>query len=236
MQGLKNMKGGTICEIERFTETGQEIFERIDRSEKKVVAVVNGLTLGGGLELALCADRILALPNAQFAFPETGIGIYPGLGGTQRSVRKIGKGLSKYLIHTGKMIDARQAEEMGLVDKVITVSEMFELLNDEIPLPDIKPHTLNAKWEAIEKIFTTNSLDKIQEKDVIAEYLGPVEEERIVRSLWRKAPVAIRLADKLIDEARGCHSELEHLREVFSTTDAMLGLSSIGKEVHFQGK
>lgn len=233
---LKNMKGGTICEIEKFTESGQEIFERIDKSEKKVVAIVNGLTLGGGLELALCADVILSLPTAQFAFPETGIGIYPGLGGTQRSVRKFGKGLSKYLIHTGKMISAKQAEEIGLVDKIITVPEMFALLNGVAELPEMKPRKLNPGWTILEKIFETNSLEKIRKEKIIAEFLGREEEEKILRSLSRKAPVAIRLADKLIDEAKGCQSELAHLREIFSTSDALLGLSSIGKEVHFEGK
>lgn len=134
---VKNIKANKIGDIAAFTEIGQKVFHRIDHSLKKVVALINGLTLGGGLELALCADEILAFSEAQFAFPETGIGIYPGLGGTQRSAARIGKGLSKYLIHTGKMLSANEAEEIGLVDKIISLEEYMEIISGNQPLPDL---------------------------------------------------------------------------------------------------
>ena len=76
---VENIKKNSLSNIEKFTRFGQYVFEKIDKTPQKVVALLNGLALGGGLELALCADIILATPNTVMAFPETGIGIYPGL-------------------------------------------------------------------------------------------------------------------------------------------------------------
>lgn len=233
---VKNIKAGKINNIESFTAYGQEIFNRIDHSRKKVIAIVNGLTLGGGLELALCADMILAMPKSQFAFPETGIGIYPGLGGTQRSVRKIGKGLSKYLIHTGKMLSAKEAEEIGLADKIISVEDFMEMISDRQNLPVVSQKPLPEKWQRIKDLFEKNSLVEILENTYSNHSVTAEEAEKIVKTIGYKAPVAIRLADKLIDEERGCESELAHLSEIFSTSDALLGLTSIGKKVQYEGK
>ena len=144
------------------------IFEKIDNSKKKIVAIINGLALGGGLELALCADVILSFKKAQMAFPETGIGIYPGLGGTQRSVKRIGKGLSKYLIYTGKTLSAKDAEEIGLIDKIITLEEMFLLIDGKIPIPEVSAKKNNEKWKGLRNFFDENSLNKILEKIIPA--------------------------------------------------------------------
>jgi len=233
---VKNIQKDRICDIESFTKFGQKVFDRIDNSKKKVVAIVNGLALGGGLELALCTDVILALPKAQMAFPETGIGIYPGLGGTQRSVKKIGNGLSKYLVHTGKMLSAKEAEEIGVVDKIISIDEMFSLISGEIPVPEIPKKSLGSGAIAIKNFFENNSLQKILDKKYSYDGINPADAEKLVKTICFKAPVALKLADKLIDDAKGCASELEYLREVFSTSDALLGLTSIGEKVSFQGK
>ncbi|MBI5857696.1 MAG: 3-hydroxyacyl-CoA dehydrogenase/enoyl-CoA hydratase family protein [Sphingobacteriales bacterium] len=233
---VKNIKAGKINDIETFTAFGQDVFNRIDQSKKKVVAINNGLTLGGGLELALCADMILALPKAQFAFPETGIGIYPGLGGTQRSVRKIGKGLSKYLIHTGKMLSAKESEEIGLVDKIISAEEVIEMIEGRQNIPVVAEKALPEKWQKVKDLFEKNSLVEILENRYSNRSMAAEEAEKIVKTIGYKAPVAIRLADKLIEEERGSDSELAYLSEIFSTSDALLGLTSIGKKVQYEGK
>jgi enoyl-CoA hydratase/3-hydroxyacyl-CoA dehydrogenase len=233
---VKNIKAQTIDHIERFTAYAQDVFARIDHSKKKVIAIVNGLTLGGGLELALCADMILAVPGAKFAFPETGIGIYPGLGGTQRCAGKIGKGLSKYLIHTGKMIAANEAEEIGLADKVISLTEGWEMMAGAVPLPVVTKRSPAGNWLHLKEFFEQHSLVEIMQKEITAASLPGPDIEKIVKTLALKAPVAIRLADKLIEEEKGDASERAHLKEIFSTSDALLGLTSIGKNIQFQGK
>lgn len=231
---VKKIKNGKICDIETFTEYGQSVFERIDKSRKKVVVIINGLAFGGGAELALCADVILATPKAQIAFPETGIGIYPGLGGTQRSIRKVGKGLSKFLIHTGHTLNATEAFEMGLVDQIITPQEMFVILRGKKNIPVLKQHPRTDKWNKVSEFFEKNPINRIIE-GTCGDNLLP-EQETITKRLKRKAPIAIKLADKLISEEKGCQSELDHLREIFSTSDALMGLTSIGQKVEYQGK
>jgi enoyl-CoA hydratase/3-hydroxyacyl-CoA dehydrogenase len=233
---VNNMKKERICDIETFTEFGQKVFDQIDRSQKKVVAIINGLALGGGLELALCADVILAVPKAAMAFPETGIGIYPGLGGTQRTVKRVGKGFSKYLVLTGKMLTAAEAEETGLIDKVISPEEMFEMLSGEMTVPQQHQRKPGGKWKAIHNFFENNSLGNILAEHVFMNDLSAEESARIIKTLRFKAPVALKLADRLIDDALGCASELSHLREIFSTSDAMKGLTSIGQKVTYEGK
>ena len=232
---IKNIKANKIIDIESFTAFGQDVFNKIDRSSKKVVAVLNGLALGGGLELALCADVILAMPKAQMAFPETGIGIYPGLGGTQRCATKIGKPLCKYLIHTGKMLSANDALSIGLVDKIINPDEFFGLVSGTIPVPENSSVKLNEKWRNLAQFFEKNSIDKILAHEFIADGSVASDAEKIFTTLKRKAPVALSTADKLIDEAKGCASELKYLDMIFSTSDALLGLSSIGKPVTYSG-
>jgi enoyl-CoA hydratase/carnithine racemase len=232
---IKNIKAHKIGDIETFSGYGQKVFKKIDESPKKVISVINGLALGGGLELALCADVILALPNAQMAFPETGIGIYPGLGGTQRCAGKIGKPLGKYLIHTGKMLSAKEAQEIGLVDSVIIADQMFDLFAGKIPIPQSKPVQLSSKWKHIEQFFRNNPITKLLAHEYAADGLNVEDAEKIFKTLKRKAPIAINIADKLIEEGKGCDSELKFLGQIFSTSDALLGLSSIGKQVEFHG-
>lgn len=235
---VNKIKGDRICDIESFTGYGQEVFRKVDESPKKVIAVINGLALGGGLELALCADSIFALPKARMAFPETGIGIYPGLGGTFRCSRKIGRPLSKYLIHTGNMLSAQDAFEIGLVDKVITVDEMTELFSDRLEIHHIEKKDLTEKWLMISFFFEKYSLDDILENKFSGNGIKKEDAEKICKTIKRKAPVALRIADHLIegDQENENDTELGHIREVFSTSDALLGLSSVGKPTEYKGR
>lgn len=105
---LRNLAAGDIDRIVQFTVAGHALLDEIDISAKPVVACVHGLAVGGGLELALACDRILVGPGATLGLPETGLGIYPGLGGTQRLPRRIGAGLAKWLIYTGKTLSAAE--------------------------------------------------------------------------------------------------------------------------------
>lgn len=228
---LDNMKANTLDNIVAFTKFGQEVFQKIDDSKKTVVAILNGLTLGGGLELALCADIIFALPDAVLAFPETGIGIYPGLGGTQRTQRRAGKELTKYLIFTGDMINAQNALAMGLIDGILERDDFYCLMDSDANVQTYikQPKQRDEKLIAIKKFFGTHSISDIL-SDNIQDELG------MVKKVKRKAPIALSISEKLINEARGCEGELENLKYIFSTSDALLGLSSIGKKVEFQGR
>ncbi len=232
---VKNIKNNTINKIIDFTKYGQEVFEKIDKSPKKVIALLNGLALGGGLELAICADEIYALPKVNVAFPETGIGIYPGLGGTQRTALRVGNGLAKYLILTGKMLNASEAVEIGLIDKIITIDEMFEMLNGG-ELPAIEKKEFSGKWVAYSELYKHNNYNSILEDSFENGALEKEELEKVRKSMRVKAPIAMQFAEELINEAKGPASELKKLEAIFTTDDALLGLSSIGQKVVYSGK
>jgi enoyl-CoA hydratase len=110
----------------RLARMGQEFTEMIEKYEKPVIAAVNGLALGGGCEIALACDIVVASENAQFGQPEINIGLIPGWGGTQRLPRLIGRNRAKELIFTGDRLTAKQAEQIGMVSRVVPLNRLQE--------------------------------------------------------------------------------------------------------------
>ncbi|MFQ5777612.1 MAG: enoyl-CoA hydratase/isomerase family protein [Terriglobia bacterium] len=126
------VSGADIREIrqrgkrEALEAINQRLFTAVETFEKPVIAAVNGYALGGGLELALACDIRIAAQEAVFGFPETGLGIMPAAGGTQRLPRIVGWGKAKELILTGERIDAATAERLGLVSRVVPRAELLQ--------------------------------------------------------------------------------------------------------------
>ncbi|MEW2132056.1 enoyl-CoA hydratase-related protein [Streptomyces sp. NPDC005435] len=104
----------------------QDAFTAVARIPKPVVAAVTGYALGGGCELALCADYRIAADDAKLGQPEILLGLVPGAGGTQRLPRLIGPSKAKDLIFTGRMVKADEALALGLVDRVVPAAEVYE--------------------------------------------------------------------------------------------------------------
>jgi len=121
---ISEMKDLDVKQGYRFGLFGSDIFKEIEGSKVPVMAVINGYALGGGLELALACDLRIASKDAVFGFPEVGLGIIPGYGGTQRLPRIIGISKAKKLLFTAERIDADQALEIGLIDLVVPKDEL----------------------------------------------------------------------------------------------------------------
>ncbi|MBI4425575.1 MAG: enoyl-CoA hydratase/isomerase family protein [Elusimicrobia bacterium] len=225
----------------RFTEEGQRVFLKLERCPKPIVACLNGMALGGGAELALACRYRVATPKTVFRFPETGIGLYPGLGGTQRLPRLIGKAMAKYFIFTGAAIPAALALELGLVDRVCE----FERLGEEaLRLAAASPRRRPGEGHlaacgkglcrcVVDREFSDERVERLLRRPSAppADAFG----KRTAESLAKKAPVALALANRVMDQGWGLRLEdslaleLKHLREVFATQDAYEGLTSIGK-------
>ncbi len=105
---------------------GSQIFRKLEQLEIPTIAAVNGFALGGGCELALSCDLIVASTKAKFGQPEVGLGITPGFSGTQRLPRRIGASKAKELIFTGEIISGEEAERIGLANKVVEPEALLE--------------------------------------------------------------------------------------------------------------
>ncbi|MDM5213606.1 enoyl-CoA hydratase [Peribacillus sp. NJ4] len=111
MMGNPNMK--------ELVRESHAVLTKIDKFPKPTIAVLNGLTLGGGCELALSCDMRVAETQVQIGLPEVKLGLFPGAGGTQRLSRLVGNAKAKEIIFTGDPLDAKEAEKIGLVNKVV---------------------------------------------------------------------------------------------------------------------
>ncbi|OYD08069.1 enoyl-CoA hydratase/isomerase family protein [Paludifilum halophilum] len=113
-------------EAERLASRGQALFSRVEELPIPVIMAINGFALGGGCELAMSGDILLASQNAKFGQPEVNLGVLPGYGGTQRLARLVGKSTAKYLCLTGEMITAEEAFRLGLVQKVLPSDQLMD--------------------------------------------------------------------------------------------------------------
>jgi enoyl-CoA hydratase len=123
---IKEMKDFNALKGRELSLRGERLCRALENLEKPVIAAINGYALGGGLEVAMACDLRIASERARMGQTEINIGLIPGWGGTQRLTRLIGRTKAKELIFTGKMIDAKTAEQLGIVNMVFPAEEFRE--------------------------------------------------------------------------------------------------------------
>jgi enoyl-CoA hydratase len=132
------------------------LWDRLKKTAKPIIGAVSGYALGGGCELAMCCDMIVASETARFGQPEINIGIMPGAGGTQRLTRTVGKFRAMEMILTGQPITAREAEKHGLVNRVVPVEAYFgEAKKLAMQIAQKGPVAVRMAKEAVLKAFDT---------------------------------------------------------------------------------
>jgi enoyl-CoA hydratase/carnithine racemase len=123
---VKEMADMSYADMVKRSGLLQSSFSAVAAIPKPTVAAINGYALGGGCELALCADYRIAADDAKLGQPEILLGVIPGAGGTQRLSRLVGPSKAKDLIYTGRFVDAAESLQIGLVDKVVPAAEVYE--------------------------------------------------------------------------------------------------------------
>ena len=228
-------------DIYEFTSDGHDVLNSIERCEKTTIALTTGLALGGGLELALSCDYRIGTRRTQFRFPETSIGIYPGLGGTQRTARICGVECARYAVLAGNFLDSSTALDLGLLTHKVESSDVedtvFSLVGKKPdqkypgePLNDDSEVALFAK-----DFYSDENIEALVSGKVPENYDS--EDPRVsrqIKSLSRAAPIALSIASDLLSDVRtgasledGLKLELQKLEEIFSTEDAEEGLSAL---------
>ena len=240
---VDKIRANSFPDIYDFTATGHDVLNKLENSPKTTVALTTGLALGGGLELALACDYRVGTRRSQFRFPETNIGIYPGLGGTQRTVRICGVEAARWAVLAGNFVDSKTAHALGILTHLVEPAEVTTTVqsidssgkpaNKYTGQPRNPEHPVSAFASAfysdgnIAGLLTGSCPDGFDAED---RNVG-----RQLKSLSRTAPIALRMASELLDSAvetgdnleAGLALELANLEDIFGTSDALEGLSAL---------
>jgi enoyl-CoA hydratase len=169
-------------------------YERLARVRKPLIAAVAGFALGGGCELAMMCDLIIAADTARFGQPEIKLGVIPGIGGTQRLTRAVGKAKAMDLILTGRMMDAAEAERSGLVARVVPAASLQEeaMKAAETIAAMSLPSVLVAK-EAVNRAFETTLAEGVRfERRVFHALFATEDQKEGMAAFVAKRPAKFR--------------------------------------------
>jgi len=165
-------------------------WDRAATARKPIIAAVAGFALGGGCELAMQCDLIIAADNAKFGQPEIKLGVIPGIGGTQRLTRAVGKAKAMDLILTGRMMDAQEAEHAGLVARILPLASLLEeaiKIAETIASMSL-PSVLAAK-EAVNRSFETSLAEGIRfERRVFHSLFATADQKEGMAAFIAKRP------------------------------------------------
>ncbi len=233
---VDNLEKGAFEPIYHFARVGHDVFRSLNGKRQPSIARVQGLALGGGCELTLACDFVVVSPKATFGLPETGIGIVPGLGGTQRLPRRIGLPLAKWMVYTGEMVGAKQAVEIGLADEVVDFLDLDEACarfaeRGRQPGRKAPQEPPSEEWRPLWDFFANHRVEAILNGE--ADTGGDPRLERAVKKMGQKSPHALLAAERLLDAGaeleleEGLDLELDALKEVFLHPDALEGMKAL---------
>ena len=238
---VDKIRADAIQDIYDFTAHGHSVLDKLESSPKTTIALTTGLALGGGLELALACDYRVGTRRTQFRFPETGIGIYPGLGGTQRTPRICGIECARYAVLAGNFLDAASAEALGLLTHLVEASQVEATVasiasagkpRQKYPGQPADPGNPTVAFANL--FYSEGNMLSLLSGDVPDGFEADDKAvSRQLKSLSRAAPIALSMASDLLDSAAGSdlesglELELEGLEAIFGTEDAFEGLSAL---------
>ncbi len=189
---IKEMANKTYTEVNLGDFAGNQ--DRIARTRKPVVAAVAGFALGGGCEMAMQCDLFIAADNAKFGQPEIKLGVIPGIGGTQRLTRAVGKAKAMDLILTGRMMDAAEAERSGLVARVVpAASLMEEAMKLAETIAGMGLPSVYAAKESVNRAFETTLAEGVRfERRVFHALFGTEDQKEGMAAFVEKRPAKFK--------------------------------------------
>jgi enoyl-CoA hydratase len=189
---IKEMANKSYIDV--FAEDFAADYERLTRVRKPIVAAVAGFALGGGCELAMMCDVIIAADTAKFGQPEIKLGVIPGMGGTQRLIRAVGKAKAMDLILTGRMMDAVEAERSGLVARVVPASVLMEeAIKIAETIASLSLPSLLAAKEAINRALETSLSEGLRfERRVFHGLFATHDQKEGMAAFVAKRPASFR--------------------------------------------
>lgn len=174
---IKEMADATAVDMLRLNRIAQ--WDRMKKISKPIIAAVSGYALGGGCELAMACDTIVASETAMFGQPEINIGVMPGAGGTQRLTRALGKAKAMEMVLTGKMMNAREAHARGLVARVAPVeSYLEEALALAREIASRSPIAVRIAKESVNKAFETALVEGLDFERKMFYFLFSTEDQK----------------------------------------------------------
>jgi enoyl-CoA hydratase len=185
---IENMAKGDIKNAYKLTDLTLRVQERLADLSKPTIASISGYALGGGCELALCCDFRIAADNAMLGLPEITLGIIPGGGGTQRLPRLVNLGAAARMILLGEMIKAKEAQEIGLVDKVVSLDELENETQKWVAKLKKKPAlAVRAAKTAMRKGLSTSLKEGLQiEQDLFCMLFGTEDQKEGMAAFMEK--------------------------------------------------
>ena len=189
---IKEMAGKSF--LDAFMGDFAADWDRIAHARKPVIAAVAGFALGGGCELAMQCDLIIAADNAKFGQPEIKLGVIPGIGGTQRLTRAVGKAKAMDLCLTGRMMDAAEAERSGLVARIVPLASLMdEALKTAETIASMSLPAVMVAKEAVNRAFETTLAEGIRfERRVFHSLFATADQKEGMAAFVEKRPAKFR--------------------------------------------
>jgi len=189
---IKEMQDKSFADV--FLSDFVSRWENVSKTRKPVIAAVAGFALGGGCELAMMCDFILAADTAKFGQPEIKLGVMPGAGGTQRLTRFVGKSKAMEMVLTGRMMDAAEAERSGLVSRVVPAASLIEeALKTAETIASMSRAAVYAAKESVNRAYETTLAEGVRfERRMFHSLFATEDQKEGMRAFVEKRPPAFK--------------------------------------------
>lgn len=227
---IRRIRDDQFDRLHFYTDLGNDCFDLIANAPKPIIALVNGIAVGGGVELTLACHARFAVAGSSFSLPETGLGICPIWGAIPRLSRLLGKDLAKWMVYSGKQVSAKEAVSLGLIHKVVSASEALKAT-----VAAIRNLSGNPKHQSVMNPEFIEVVKFFQGKTVKELFTGPLppRDNRLlfgsIRRLKQNSFLALQYSEKIFDAIDLSSSQFSVfyrnlVEELYRSQDTILGL------------